>query len=130
MPIAKDIWTKIQSKIMEKKMKMYLSFPITGRKLKDVKVYAKRVKMKWESLGYDVITPFEVCEEENKSYAYYMGKDVEALLECDGIIMCDDWFTSKGCRLEYNVAEIYGKKIRLDNVKYIGGYEHGQDNQV
>ena len=33
---------------MEKKLKMYLSFPITGRNIKDVKAYAKRIKKTWE----------------------------------------------------------------------------------
>lgn len=115
---------------MKKKLKMYLSFPITGRNLKDVKVYAKRVKQKWIDMGFDVVTPFEVAPVEDMSYAYYMGRDVEALLGCDGIIMCDGWFLSKGCRLEYNVAEIYGKKVRMDETKYIGRMDNGTDNKV
>lgn len=115
---------------MEKKMKLYLSFPITGRILKDVKVYAKRVKFKWETKGYEVITPFEVAPEKDKPYAYYMGRDVEALLGCDGVVFCPDWFSSKGCRLEYNAAEIYGKKKFMDDTKYIGGYENGTEVQV
>lgn len=114
----------------EKKMKMYLSFPITGRNIQDVKVYAKRVKQIWVEKGYDVITPFEVAPVEGMSYAYYMGRDVEALLGCDGIILCHDWFNSKGCRLEYNVAEIYGKKVRVDHTRYIGRRDDGKDNQV
>lgn len=114
----------------EKKMKMYLSLPITGRNIHDVKAYAKRVKQDWVEKGYDVITPFEVAPEEGMPYAYYMGKDVEALLGCDGIILCTDWFSSKGCRLEYNVAEIYGKKVRVDLTRYIGRKDDGKDNQV
>lgn len=106
-------------------MKMYLSFPITGRCMKDVKVYAKRVKQKWVDMGFEVITPFEVCNVEGMPYAYYMGRDVEALMGCDGIILCPDWFSSKGCRLEYNVAEIYGLRVRVDDTKYMGRYEHG-----
>ena len=104
----------------EKKLKFYLSFPITGRELKDVKVYAKRLKMAWEKKGYEVVTPFEVVPEDDASYEYCMGKDVEAVLKCDGIIMCKDWFYSKGCRLEYNVAEIYGLKVMVDETKYMG----------
>lgn len=110
---------------MKKKLKLYLSFPITGRNIKDVKVYAKRVKQKWETKGYDVITPFEVSPEEGKPYSYYMGRDVEALMECDGIVICPDWFSSRGCRLEYNVAEIYKLKFFVDDTKYIGGRDDG-----
>ena len=115
---------------MEKKLKMYLSFPITGRNIKDVKVYARRIKKTWEDKGYEVITPFEVVPEDEKPYSYCMGKDIEAVLECDGIIMCEDWFMSKGCRTENYVAQVYGKMIRVDNQKYLGRKEHGTDNQV
>lgn len=121
---------------MEKKMKLYLSFPITGRKLKDVKVYARRVKQKWEKKGFEVVSPFDVTEqferikETHGYYAECMGRCVEALLKCDGIIMCPDWFHSKGCRTEWNVAEVYGKKRMMDDTKYIGGYENGTGVQV
>lgn len=117
-------------------MKMYLSFPITGRNLKDVKVYAGRVKRKWEEKGYEVINPFEVTshfegvKETHDYYAFCMGKCVEALLKCDGIIMCPGWFHSKGCRTEWNIAEVYGKKRMMDTTKYTGKYDNGTDNKV
>ena len=117
-------------KDMEKKLKMYLSFPITGRNLKDVKAYARRIKTVWEAKGYDVVTPFDLSTEENKPYSYYMGKDIEKILEVDGIIMCDDWFMSKGCRLENYAAQVYGKIIRIDTHRYLGRKEHGEVNQV
>lgn len=115
------------------KKRMYLSLPITGRDLKSVKVFAKRVKQKWERKGYEVVTPFEVTEQfdgvkEGMSYyAYCMGRCVEALLKCDGVIMCQDWFNSKGCRTEWNVAEVYGIKRVLDDTKYIGRLENGEE---
>ena len=114
----------------KKKMKLYVSLPISGRCLKDVKVYAKRVKFKWETKGYDVITPFDVVKEDGKPYSFCMGRDVEALMECDGIVLCPDWFSSRGCRLEYNVAEIYKLKVFVDDTKYMGRYEHGTDGEV
>lgn len=119
-----------------KKEKYYLSLPITGRNLKDVKVYARRVKKIWIEKGYDVVTPFEVTDQSGNQkdewghYANCMGRCVETLLMCDGIIMCADWFSSRGCRLEYNVAEIYKKKITIDSTQYIGRRESGKENQV
>lgn len=52
------------------------------------------------------------------SYAYYMGRDVEALLGCDGIILCQDWFDSKGCRLECNYP-----RTEIRNGRRYEGYE-------
>ena len=36
-----------------------------------------------------IVTPFDVCPEPDKPYSYYMGKDIEALLECDAIYLCE-----------------------------------------
>lgn len=104
--------------------KLYISLPITGRDLDNVKRHAKKVKGIWEERGYEVVTPFELVEDDNGEmeplayYAYCMGKCVEALLACDGIVMCKGWFDSKGCRTEYSVAEIYGMERMLDNTAY------------
>lgn len=103
---------------MENKKKMYLSLPITGRKIEKVKEYAKRLKAKWVEKGFEVVTPFEVVPVDNMPYEYCMGKDITALMLCDGIILCHDWFSSKGCRAECSVAQIYGKTIKIDNTKY------------
>ena len=102
---------------MNRKIKMYLSLPISGRNLEKVKAYAQRIKDAWVKNGYDVITPFDVCPDE-KDYNVCMGKDIEALLGCDGIILCYDWFSSKGCRAECSVAQVYGKTIKIDRTEY------------
>lgn len=51
-----------------KKLKMYLSLPITGRDLNQVKDYAERVKRDWVAKGYDVITPFEIVPDDGMPY--------------------------------------------------------------
>lgn len=102
---------------MEDKKRMYLSLPITGRKIEKVKEYAKKVKEKWVAKGYDVVTPFEVNPIELR-YEECMGRCVTALLLCDGIILCHDWFSSKGCRAECHVAQVYGKMIKIENGLY------------
>ena len=103
-------------------MKLYISLPITGRVLNDVKLYAKVIKERWTLKGFDVITTFDVVANE-QDYAVCMGKDIEALLKCDGIVMCSDWFCSKGCRLEYTAAEIYGLKRFVETTPYVGRFE-------
>lgn len=108
------------------KGKLYVSIPITGRDLVSVKEHAGVVKKLWEERGYEVVTPFELVEENNGSmgekeyYAYCMGRCVEALLMCDGIVLCHGWFESKGCRAECDVAQVYGKMIRVDKTEYAG----------
>lgn len=100
------------------KERMYLSLPITGRNIEKVKAYAKKIKEEWVKKGFDVVTPFEIVTDDNATYEYCMGKDITVLLKCDGIILCYDWFTSKGCRLECYAAQVYEKKIKIDSTLY------------
>ena len=100
--------------------RIYLSLPIkdTGYTTKERMKYADELRKLLE-LRYGVrnenvivITPFDVNENEDKdSYARKMGNDIEALLECDAIYLCEGWQNSKGCMAEFEVARIYGKEI-------------------
>lgn len=91
--------------------KIYISLPISGRKLKDVKKQAAKAEKFLQSKGYKTVSPIEVSPNPQATYAEHMGRDIQALLECDGIYMCEGWETSKGCRAEHSVAMIYGRNI-------------------
>ena len=103
--------------------RIYLSLPIknTGYTTKERMKYADEVRRLLE-LRYGVrnenvivITPFDVNENEDKdSYARKMGNDIEALLECDAIYLCEGWQNSKGCMAEFEVARIYCKEIMFE----------------
>lgn len=92
-------------------MKVYISLPISGHDIDEVKRRAETVKERLQESGHEVITPFDVCTEEGRSYAYNMGKDIEALLECEAIYMDSGWHRSRGCMAEFEVAKVYGKEI-------------------
>ena len=44
-------------------------------------------------------------------YPYFMGKDIEAVLKSDAILMCPGWENSKGCNIEHEAAKQFGKDI-------------------
>ena len=100
-----------------KRKRIYISIPISGHDLEEVKEKARNIRecLLYDVFGFkkglDIITPFDVCSEPDKPYSYYMGKDIEALLECDAIYLCEGWQNSKGCMAEFEVARIYGKEI-------------------
>lgn len=98
--------------MVENKKKLYISLPITGYPLDERKKMAEVWKNIW-CKKYEVITPFDVHTDNDgsKPYSYYMGKDIEALLECDLIYMVPGWVHSKGCNAEYQIAKIYGIEI-------------------
>ena len=108
-------------------MKTYISLPISGRPIEEAKAEADRMKDLMQRLyvpeiHHEVITPFDVVPEppermsSSEQYAYCMGRDIEALLSCDHILLCPGWTNSKGCRAEREIALIYGINISyVDN---------------
>ena len=106
-----------------KRKRIYISIPISGHDIEEVKAKAIDIieRLLWDVFELkkgrnrpDIITPFDVCHEPDKPYSYYMGKDIEALLECDAIYLCEGWQNSKGCMAEFEVARIYGKEIMFE----------------
>lgn len=98
-----------------KKTKVYISLPITGHDIEQVKRQAEEVKQRIENDNVEAITPFDVCDEKDRPYSYYMGRDIEALIECDGIYVCNGWHSSKGCQAEVHVAVVYDKKMVFES---------------
>ena len=94
-----------------KRKRIYISIPISGHDLEKVKEKARQEKI-WVSHWYDAITPFDVCPDPDKPYSYYMGKDIEALLECDAIYLCEGWQNSKGC-----ITDIWKERFIFHSLK-------------
>lgn len=92
-------------------MRIYISLPITGLNINRCKERALKCKHDLEKLGYQVVTPFDVCPESNKPYPYYISRDIEALMGCDAIFLLSGWSESRGCSLEWECAKIFHKKI-------------------
>lgn len=92
------------------KKKLYISLPITDVKLEIAKSQAEYFASMFH-YEYDVITPFDVCPEPGKRISYYMGRDIEALLECDAIFMAPGWEYSTGCMVEQYTATKYRKEF-------------------
>ena len=100
--------------------KLYISIPITGHPIEDVKARAYELKEMLSVEGWEVITPFDVVPDEEiahiedpeAKYAYCMGKDIEALLLCDAVFFAVGYIRSKGCILEREAAEVF-KKFKL-----------------
>lgn len=98
--------------------RIYLSIPISGYPIETVKKnaenYKRGLERRFKHGNCEVITPFDVCDEKDKPYSYYMGEDVKALLECDMVYFAFGWQCSKGCMAEFEIARIYGKTLLFD----------------
>lgn len=65
-----------------------------------------------ELSNIDLVSGFDIFDNEpNKSDAYYLGKDVEIILECDAVVFIGDKEgKSRGCKVEHAVADAYNIK--------------------
>lgn len=104
----RDNYIKIQNKGGEK---IYLSIPITGRDLYEVKECADNFKSminKIYQMPVEVITPFDVIPlSEKKPYAQMMGECIAVLLTCDLAYFAPFYEFSKGCMLEMDTCKRY-----------------------
>lgn len=106
-------------------MKLYISIPISGRPLPDARYQVAQIKAKLEPHGHKCITPFDVCPEHDMPYAYYMGRDIEALLtdDIEGVVFGVGYEDSRGCLLEHAAAKIYGKHMVYQSTFYMLDFE-------
>lgn len=92
-------------------MKVYISLPITGHDIEEVEARCIFAKAVLKRKGHTPVSPLDVSDNPDASYAEHMGRDISALLCCDAVVFLEGWEASRGCRLEHAATEIYGKGI-------------------
>lgn len=91
-------------------MKIYISAPITGHDLDERRLYFASIAKILVSKGYTPVNPIEK-ERGDETHEQCMFRDINLLLESDGILMLGNWWMSRGCRLEFLVAKECGLKV-------------------
>lgn len=86
-------------------MKVYISGKISGLPIEEVKRKFHNAASLLESLELQPVNPLENGLDDGSTWAQHMGKDIELLLGCDGIIMLDNWKQSRGAEIERLVAK-------------------------
>ena len=64
-----------------------------------------------QAQGFDTVNPMKLKHDHDKGWSDYMREDIKALCECDGIYMLNNWSSSKGARIERNVAIGIGMRL-------------------
>lgn len=93
------------------KKRVFISLPLVTKDLEGLKTRAEKLKTRLNKRGAVAITQFDVCDAIDKNYSYYLGRNIEALIDCDTIYMCEGWSKEKNCQAELHVAVVYGKEI-------------------
>ena len=109
--------------------RVYISGPISY--VRSAMMNFDKAQFALESRGYDVFNPFAIrmpdTEEEKKEYnkigewAWFMRRCISELAKCDAILMLPDWMSSRGARVERDLADDLKLTIyeNLDEVKDI-----------
>ena len=103
---------------------IYISLPITGYEESERRQKCEKAKEELHRIYGDdiaVVSPFEcsdMCRDrfESPTYGEFMGIDIAYIIDhCDAVyFLADPKITSsKGVRLEYAAATVYGKEIML-----------------
>ena len=95
-------------------MKVYISLPITGHDIEEVEARCIFAKSVLKKKGHAPVSPLDVSDNPDASYAEHMGRDISALLEWDAVVFLKGWEESKGCTLEHAAAKIYNKLITYE----------------
>lgn len=96
-------------------MKIFISGPISDNANWIYEFAA--VERKLYADGYEVVSPRVISYETDKKlqnkagYGDYLRATVDALFDCDAILMMNGWKESKGSTAEYYVAKALGLEI-------------------
>lgn len=94
-------------------MRVYISIPITGKCYDEQRQKAEVAKNWLDENGMTGVSPFENGMDTNKPRHQHMQRDIEMLLDADAIMPMQLWQSSKGCKLEMEIAKQTGKVILL-----------------
>lgn len=115
-------------------MKIYISLPMSGHSPADSLLRSQNLEQllhkeyRNETIELTVrraIRPGELLEVFNPvdfglhhpelKYEEYMARDIEQLLQSDAILLGRGWLFSKGCRLEWAAAHVYGIPVLIED---------------
>lgn len=95
-------------------MRIYISGPMSGLPENNYPAFHAEAK-RLRALSFVVENPAENLGPDSASWQWYMRRAVAQLVTCDAIHLLPGWSTSRGARVEYELAralgmDIYGSK--------------------
>lgn len=96
--------------LFETKEKIYISGKISGIEEEAPELF-EQAENALKEKGYDTVNPVTLNHDHDKSWQSFMREDVKAMLDCDSIYMMSNWTTSKGAKIEREIAIHLGLKV-------------------
>lgn len=99
-------------------MKLYIAGPMSGYPDHNFPAFNAMAK-ELRGLGFEVVNPAELAEDDSQPWEYYMRRDIPLLCQCDGIVLLPGWQQSKGAQLErYIAAELKMEIVHWNGVTF------------
>ena len=102
--LPKDVKTKGSKRI-------YISGAISHLDLEERRSAFAEAEELLTGKGYEVFNPFKNGVSQDEHWREHMRVDLAELPKCDAIYMLDGWGTSKGAKLEFDVATTCGLEV-------------------
>lgn len=96
-------------------MKLYIAGPMSGYPDHNFPAFNAMAK-ELRGLGFEVVNPAELAEDDSQPWEYYMRRDIPLLCQCDGIVLLPGWQHSDGAQLEHHIAV----KLKMEIVQWNG----------
>ncbi|GIZ10004.1 DUF4406 domain-containing protein [Flavobacterium sp. UMI-01] len=90
------------------KQKIYIAGKVTGLPQEECTMNFDVAQAAIEKIGYEAVNPLKVVNDWNASWEVAMRKCIAALMECDLILMLDNYTNSPGARIELDLAKRLG----------------------
>lgn len=97
------------------KKKIYIAGKVTGEDRQACIAKFNNAKDLLEVMGFEVVNPLEVVNDWNTTWLEAMKACLKALIDCDAILLLDDWHFSSGAKIEFQLATDLGIFICYNN---------------
>lgn len=92
-------------------MKIYIAGKVTGEPIHEVTMKFGNAQKEIEQKGHEAVNPLAVVNDWQKPWDEAMKLCINALLNCDAILLLDDFMLSRGAMIENRLARELGFKV-------------------
>ena len=94
-------------------MKIMISQPMRGKTNEQIREERAELVKQLEKQGHEVIdTVFETAPADEDIAIYMLSQSIRYIGKVDAVVFMPGWENARGCRIEYKVADNYGKFIK------------------
>ena len=93
------------------KKKIYIAGKVTGLSIAECTMNFGTAQIAIEKLGHEAVNPLEVVNDWKCPWDLAMRKCIIALMDCDIILMLDNYTSSPGAKVELELAKALNMPI-------------------